>query len=257
MADWHCYCDETCTERPDRYMALGGVLVPIEMCREIKPEILAWRQAQGMLSELKWQKVSRKKLAYYLDFVHSRLHDIEQRRLSFGALILDRHKLDYRGYSDGCDITGQSKFYYQLILHRFVPLMDEGDRLFVFPDEKRGKGGFAELQSALNNGIMRKYGRRRNTVALVKPICSKTTELGQVNDLFLGAVGYHANNKQRDLASGSHKRLLAAYIAHVLNLPELSKDTALEMKGFQVWRFALSERKKRGATHPSRRSDAS
>jgi hypothetical protein len=252
MADWHCYCDETCTDKPHRYMAIGGVMIRVDEARRIRDDNHAWRRTHDMMSELKWQKVSKRKIAEYLYFAHKRLNDVKAKRFAFGALVLDRHKLDHAGYNRGEEITGQSKFLYQLILNRFIPLMSEGDKLAIFPDERRGHGDFGQLQGCLNSAIARKYRRQRNVVSKVMQICSKSTEVGQVNDLILGAVGFHANRKQQSSGTAHHKKVMAEYMAHLMGLPDLSTDTPFRMQWFHIWNFMLGERVKKGAMQPSR-----
>jgi hypothetical protein len=245
MATWHCYCDESCTSKPHRYMAMGAVLVRHDQCEPICESIRAWRSAHNMAAELKWQKISQQKLLSYLTYLHARLGEIKAGAFNFAALILDNHKLDHKAFNDGSAIIGQGKFLYQLILHRLIPLMGDGDRVCIFPDAMRDSGDYGELQGALNNGIALKYGRRRNMACKVQPICSKTSEFVQLNDLLLGAVGFHANSKQHVPSSRSAKRNFAAYMAHSLDTADLGLDTPPGQHDFQVWRFLLSDSAKK------------
>lgn len=235
-------------------MAIGGILVPVVEARRIALGIGSWRIANGMPSELKWIRVSDGKHAQYEEFIRHRLQEIVRRRVAFGSLIIDIRDIDRRR-NDGCDVLGQSKYIYQLLLHRLIPLMDEGDRLFIFPDDKNpksGSTGYGELQAALNNGISRKYYRPRNVIAQVKPICSKSTNFGQVNDLLLGAVGFHANSKQLVTSTRTAKKKIAELIAQTMGLATLAEESKFTERRFQIWRLQFNQPNEKGATNPSR-----
>jgi len=251
MEMWQCYCDESYTAAPHRYMVIGGMLIRKCDAMRIGDDFSECRARSNMLAELKWQKVSNAKFKEYVEIVDICLKEIAAQRLAFCAVILDRHKIDHRTHNSGCEVTGISKFYYQMILNRFVRLMDDGDRLCIFPDKHPGRGSFSGLQGSLNKSILKRYGKQRNVVTQVTPICSKSSNIAQANDIFAGAVGFHANARHKDPSSRMAKKFLSYGIGKAVRHCELSSSTPIRRQWFGVWRFALQELNKKGTPNPS------
>lgn len=247
---WHCYCDESCIGKPHKFMAVGGLLVRWNDSDQIRSEILKWRADRGMRREMKWSAVDAVSYDRYCQFIAARFGNIISCQLAFCALTIDRKQLNHRAYNDGSEDVGISKFYYQMILHRFVPLMGVGSTLYIFPDKKNEKFDYNELQSSLN---------RRVKVAKVQPICSKKTNFGQLNDILLGAVAFRWNDKHLDPDVTEPKIKLAEYIASLVGLPSLATETPPYPTQFGIWNFRLQPRipplpNKEGAPTPSRNS---
>jgi hypothetical protein len=256
MSDlWHCYCDESSIGKPNRYMVVGGLLVRADAAERISGIIKQWREIANMKAELKWKKVSDLKLPEYSAFVSDRIDEIRSGHLAFSALVIDRHQLDHATYNAGDEDIGQSKFFYQMVLRKFVPLMGDRDRLCIFPDVKRDARDFSELQGMLNKGIHTEHEYQRATISKVQPICSKKTNFGQANDLLLGAVGFHANMRQFIPSTRAAKTQLAEHIANSMGLRSLSAGTSRLSTRFSIWRFMLRPRMKKGASKPSRVND--
>jgi hypothetical protein len=250
-AVWHCFCDETCTAKPNRYFAVGATMVRGDLSPSFHDAIDRWRDTAKMRAELKWAKIKRQKYAQYSDFIARSVGALNKRRISFAALVGDRHLLDHRTYSDGSEEVGYNKMFYQLILHRLLKHMQPLDRLIVYADRKHTESAYHELKSALNNGIRKKFNRQRYEVVDVQGVCSKQYNLVQVNDLFLGAVGFHANEKHTTGTPSPTKMLLAGEIAEGVGLASLSEPTPFHVTKFQIWRFQLRQRIQKGAANPN------
>ena len=65
MTILHVYADESCTGG-QRYLALGGIALGEELTPGILERLKAVRDAHATYGEVKWQKISRAKLAFYL-----------------------------------------------------------------------------------------------------------------------------------------------------------------------------------------------
>ncbi len=235
--NWHCYCDETCIGKPHKHMAVGGLLVRVDHAKRISAEIREWRRDNRMHREIKWDQVDRCTYDRYREFVDHRMRELKCCHTAFCAIIVERNQWNNRDYNDNSEDEGLSKLFYQFILHRFIPLMQQGDSLFIFPDKKSEKYNFGKMQSALRGGMIRKFGAPRVSVPAIRPICSKTTILGQVNDVLLGAVGFHANEKQHLASVGEPKIKMAEHIASHLELPTLATATPPFPTQFGIWRF--------------------
>ena len=243
MTHWHSYCDETCISKPNDYMAIGGLFCPKSFAKSFAADIASWRAKNGMSRELKWTGIGESSLARYQDLGAQVVGHIRGGRLFFAAIILERKKLNHRLYNGGCDVVGQSKFLCQMGLHQFLPCMWYGDTMTIFPDQKRGKAyssGYGELKGALNSSILKKYHDYRVRVTDVCPICSKSSQLAQMNDILLGAVGCHANGRHLQGDGDSPKSRYSNWLARQLGFTSLADQTCCSEKQFQVWRFRLS-----------------
>jgi hypothetical protein len=235
-------------------MAVGGILVRVDNAKRISTEIHDWRRETRIHREIKWEQVDKCTYDRYRNFVDLRLREIKSCQTAFCAVVVERGVWNNREYNDNCEDEGLSKLFYQFILHRFIPLMVQGDQLLIFPDKKNEKYNFGKLQSSLRGGMILKFGAPRVSIPLVRPICSKTTIFGQVNDVLLGAVGFHANEKQFQVGIGPFKIAMAEHIASLVALPTLATATPPLPTQFGIWRFMPRPRVriKNGAQNPSR-----
>jgi hypothetical protein len=165
------------------------------------------------------------------------VRELRSRQIAFCAIVVERKEWNNREYNNNSEDDGLSKLFYQFILHRLIPLMPQGDNLLVFPDKKNERYNFGSLQSSLRGGMIKKFGAPRVSIPMIRPVCSKTTILGQVNDVLLGAIGFHANEKQFKPEVGPAKIALAAHLASLLNLPTLATATPPHPTQFGIWRF--------------------
>ncbi|HSW44850.1 MAG TPA: DUF3800 domain-containing protein [Phycisphaerae bacterium] len=53
---------------------------------------------------------------------------------------------------------------------------------------------FETLRAILNRGIRKKYGRKVDVVRSIEAVDSKDSDVLQVADVLMGAIGYHWND---------------------------------------------------------------
>jgi len=89
--------------------------------------------------------------------------------------------------------------------------------------------------------MKKKYSIDTNPFVSVEPRDSKKSELIQINDIILGAVGFQKNGY--DLLAGTRdsKKELARYIAQQAGLPNLQHNSPWGRHRFTVWNFRLKK----------------
>jgi hypothetical protein len=241
----HIHCDESQTGA--RFVVYGGIITSGRNVEWFDGLMEQWRAHHNMRKELKWTKVTNQKYEEYRSLVDLFFEHADLHRLYFKSVVFDMEQVDYRTYHDGDEELGFYRFYYQFLLHKFCRYAKTDEHaLHVFIDERstRRKFPLRTLHDALNAGIKKKYGRTVDVVRQVEPRKSKETNLMQVADVLMGAVGWHSN----DLGDREEARVakvnLAAYIAKRAKLASLKHGTPWGQENFEVWRFRFSQPKK-------------
>ena len=196
MADtFNIYCDESCHLLHDdsSVMVLGCVWCPRDQVpeisarlREIKAEHGLARPADyapgGAPFELKWQKISPKKLAYYQRVVD---YFFDDDHLHFrGVIIPDKGILRHGDFGQD-----HSTWYYKMCFTMLEPIIDPQQRYHVYLDIKDTRGGekCRKLEEVLRS---HRHDYRGRIIERVQQIRSHESELMQLADLFIGAVCY-------------------------------------------------------------------
>ena len=248
------FCDES-RPRGDRFMVLGGIIVPRVSLESMGEEIQTLRHDLHSTAELKWGKVSKGWLSKYKAFVDYFFEKNENERLHFHSLIIDRSRVDHRKYSDGDAELGFYKFYYQLLLHCFGKnyCPDMGDRIIAYLDQRQTSYPVPQLRRILNHGVAKNFGNKTRPFLAVTPVNSKQHDLIQLTDVLIGAIGYHRNGLQALTEACPAKVELADYIAKRAGVKNLGRSTPYRMKRFTVWNLKFrDEEKVEGRTVESR-----
>ena len=236
---YHIYCDETCSDKGHNYMVLAGIMAEVGSAKVYRDELLRWRRERRMYNELKWTRVSANKILEYTDFVETAIDKIKRGEIVFQAMVLDKTQIDYNKHQKGDKELGFYKFFFQLLYHRFCKRLSRDDQVVVFPDERYTKYDFDSLRNKLNS----KLGRERDMfdcpVRRVKPVDSKTSQLMQVNDLLMGAIGFHSNRREELPGSCLAKIQVAAAFAKGMGLQSLRGEQTRCMGRFGIWQFKL------------------
>jgi hypothetical protein len=198
------YCDESgpdllVSKRPHgRYLVIGSLWLATEDRDRFKQEVHALRDRHRVGGEIKWQKVSPAKIAFYLDLVSWFLE--RENRLRFRCIAVDREKVSLLRYHDNDQELGFYKFYYQMVHHWILDFNDYS----IFCDFKsnRLRNRLHTLQRCLACSNL------SSQISTVQAVRSRESLLIQCADVLTGAAAARLNNV---LAPGSAKsRLVAA-----------------------------------------------
>lgn len=189
QADFLLYSDESCPLEFDGndLMAIGFIYCPHSSKTEIFNELRKLKINHGIDSriEVKWTKVSLKRLDYYkavIDYFYNR-NDIGIRIL----LANNKSKLNHHKYNKG----SYREWYYKMYYFLLDRVIDENYKYFMMFDQKEKETLYRlkEVKRRLKNH-KNNYSIQKKFDFEIKQINSKESELIQILDLFLGAVTY-------------------------------------------------------------------
>ncbi len=200
---FNVYCDESCHLPNDRQhvMVLGTVWCPIDKSHEVSVRLREIKMAHGLPPqfEVKWNKVSPAKLAFYLDYLDYFFDDDD---LHFRAWVADKNGLAHATFEQSHD-----DWYYKMLFGLLEPVIRPDARFRIYLDKKdtRSARKVGKLHDVLCNNL---YDFDRKIVERVQVVESHAVEGLQLADFLLGAVSY----VNRQLTGNAGKQALIARI---------------------------------------------
>lgn len=203
---FNLYCDESCHLEHDRIpvMTLGCVWCPTERAAVFAKRLREIKGAHGLVRpeeyqggnlgqafEVKWSKVSAGKAAFYENWIDAFFDEPE---LHFrGIVIPDKTKLEHDQFGQDHD-----QWYYKMMYLLVDRVINPKCAYRVFLDIKdtRSEERRAKLEEVLRNSARDAAGQ---VIERVQQIRSHESELLQLADLLLGAVGYQNRRTVGDL----------------------------------------------------------
>lgn len=243
MAVYRIFSDES-RQSKDRYMVLAGIIINQNKVDKFDKTMSSYREKTNMTSELKWSRVSNAKIKEYKIFVDHFFALCNTDIIHFKALIIDNHKVNHRRYSNGNKEEGFYKFYYQLFnwFGRLYFNFKREDTTFVIhPDYRNTKYKLGDLRDILNNGFNKKHHPAIRPFAAIEPLDSKKSEIIQVLDIILGAIGYVKNGYTLLGSSNKAKLEMCEYIRKKAGLRGLGQNSPYGQNRFSIWNFKLKK----------------
>lgn len=239
---YHIFCDES-RQNGERYMVLGGIIIPQETINTFNLTMQKFRDEQKMHAELKWSKVSEQKVSEYKRFVDYFFALNNTNKIHFSSLVIDTHQVNHKKFSGNYE-TGFYKFYYQLLLNCFgVGYLNEKNdvRFIIHLDYRNSKYKLSDLKDILNKGIRKKLKITTDRAISLQPINSKNSEVLQIADIIIGAIGYNKNGYELIIGSNAAKITLAKHIAQSAGLNDLKNNTGYGVVRFKIWNFKFRQ----------------
>lgn len=182
---YNIYCDESCHLPNDRQsiMTLGLIRCPLAKTKEIAIRIREIKAKHHFKKdfELKWNKVSKKKLNFYLDIVDYFFDDDD---LSFRALVTSKDCLNHEKFNQTHD-----DWYYKMMFYLISNTLNPSDKFRIYLDKKDTCSGnkIRKLHEVLSNS---QYDFNLNIIERVQAVESHSVEQLQLADFLMGAIGY-------------------------------------------------------------------
>ncbi|MFB2924266.1 hypothetical protein [Aerosakkonema funiforme] len=209
--DYVVYCNESrhTQEGHTPCIAIGSLWVSRTHKLALTREFRALCQSVGLNAQIKWNKVSHKRLEAYkriVDFFFA------QNTLQFIVIVVNLG--DLSNYLDTEPNLGVYKFYNLMLIQG----ISEGNQYLILVDFKNHKGSahWNNLRPLLESSI----GSDARILELTV-IDAMKSPLAQLCDVLTGAVAASWYGLKAD----SPKAVLAAYIAEKLGLPSLQVET--------------------------------
>ena len=199
------YCDESCHLEHDnaKAMLLGAISCPASEKNRIYSEIRDIKTSYGVSSwtEIKWTGVSPSKEALYIALID---YFLQEPSLSFRAVVAkNKSNLNHEKYNCGSHDLWYYKSYYYLL----DAMIGYSEEYKVFIDIKDTCGGakIIKLQEVLCNN---KYDFKHEVIKDIQQIKSNESEIMQLTDLIMGAIGFYHNEHYNRQNSSSAKRAI-------------------------------------------------
>jgi hypothetical protein len=192
---------------------------------EISRELRALREKVGLAGEIKWSKVSEKRLEMYrriVDFF------FDSPDLHFRCIVVEHGKLDFLQFHGGDRELGFYKFYYEML----EKWMFQNNRYLVLLDFKKNKGAdrYGSLRRTLENTV-----RGRAWIDDLTVIDSHQSHLAQLADLLTGAVSAAWCGQPADRPKGK----LSAYIGERRGASLCAPDPGAGFSKFNIFKIRL------------------
>lgn len=186
----HIYCDESCHLEHDHSsaMLMGAISCPSSEKERIYSTIRRIKEKHNLSTwaEIKWTGVSTSKLSYYIDLVDFFL---SEEALSFRAVVVkNKENLNHERYNQGSHDLWYYKTYFYLL--DAVVSYNEEYKIFIDIKDTRGGPKVAKLHEVLCNN---KYDFKKDVIKGIYQIRSHESEILQMTDLIMGAIGYYHN----------------------------------------------------------------
>lgn len=218
------YCDESCHLENDRQrvMAIGGIACPDYAKYDVYSDIKEIKKKNKIPihNEIKWNKVSNSRLAYYEELIN---YFFENELLRFRGVVLpDKSVLRHNHFEQSHD-----DFYYKMYYYTISHFLDAEDDIEVYIDIKdtNSMKKINKLEEVLYNKT--RYGN--SDVTKIQQIRSHENSILQVADLLLGAITYI----NRDLESSEAKLQLCSLIKSRSH-QRLTKTSSLSERKFNL-----------------------
>jgi hypothetical protein len=183
---YNIYCDESCHLEHDRQkvMVLGAIWCPLSRTAEINKRIRAMKARHGLAAdfEIKWTKVSKSKVGFYLELVD---YFFAEEDLHFRAVVVpDKSKLDHATFGHDHDT-----YYYKMYFLLISALIDRENCFRIYLDIKdtRSAPKIRKLYEVLRNA---NYDFESSIITRLQPVHSHEVSVLQFTDLLMGAISY-------------------------------------------------------------------
>jgi hypothetical protein len=224
--EYNIYCDESCHLENDKInvMVLGAIACPVSQRARVAKEIKAIKTRHNLPSdfEIKWTKVSKNKIGFYLELIN---YFFTSSELSFRALVIpDKTKLNHDLFNSDHD-----SFYYKMYFQLLNVMLENSNKYNVYLDIKDTQGSqkVAKLQEVLANA---NYDFDRRMVQKIQQVHSHEVEQLQLADLIIGALSY----LNRGLETSSAKLQIIERLKELSTL-SLTKSTLPSAQKFNLF----------------------
>ena len=199
------YCDESCHLEHDaaKAMVMGAISCPANEKARIFSEIRSIKKKHGISSwaEIKWTGVSPSKLPFYLEIID---YFINEKALSFRAVVAkDKVNLNHAKFNQG----NHDLWYYKTYFYLLDAIIDYSEEYKIFIDIKDTCGGpkATKLHEVLCNN---KYDFKHEVIKGIYQIKSNESEILQLTDLIMGAIGFYHNGHYSNENSSQAKKAI-------------------------------------------------
>lgn len=227
------YCDESChlelshkSYDMQKSMVIGGIACDKDYVKEVSEKIKLLKEKHEIYkyNEIKWTKISEKKLDFYKELIQLFFSDDN---LSFRCVVFpDKKNLDYSKY-DHEDIYNIMYYY---LLRNMINNQDIYD-IYVDKKDTHGSTKFKSLQTYLCR-THHDFDMKR--IKKIQIVDSRDLQLIQLADILIGAISYYHRGFVEDENKSNAKKEIVRLIQD-LSKVNLKRGNSKYSKKFNVF----------------------
>src|SRR5574337_1068529 len=208
---YNIYCDESCHLEHDRQpvMVIGGVWCPATEVKNIARQIRVIKEMHQARGEIKWNRVSKSRRDFFIELVN---FFFQTPSLHFRCVVVaDKSKLNHAYFNQG----SHDSFYYKMYFYMLRNILSRPNQYNIFLDIKdtRSARKLQTLKEILCNNIL---DFTQQMIDNIQNIHSHESEILQLADLLIGAVGYQHRNLVENTTKIEIINQITAHVGHNL-----------------------------------------
>lgn len=218
------YCDESCHIENDGspVMVLGCVWLPENKVRSVTSDIRNIKEQHGFTRsfEFKWTQISPSKVDFYKDVIK---YFFDNENLHFRAMIALKEALVSDKYNN-------DEMYYIVYYYMLIYILNKENAYNIYIDikeEKRGGKKSDKLRKVLSNKLY-DFSYKR-IIKRLQIIRSEESEILQLADLMIGAMGYLNRGLPADSAKGEIVKFIKSLSGSSLKLNSLPSENKFNL----------------------------
>jgi hypothetical protein len=263
LEEFNIYSDES-RYRGERFLLFGALWLRKSEVPSFEGKIRALRESEGyindagvrvpFLGEFKWTKAGSKRyLHVYKKLIDIFFEGLDEAQIRTCIMLVDTQDPTFKSYNN-INGDGFYRFLYQLYLHNSrVPGIYN-----IYPDRITNPThhvNLHELRRSLSYSLRTKFSPMVNPAHLpvqflreIRPIDSKSTDILQIVDVVMGAIGFYQNRCFEIEGANQFKVELMKYV-----LDKIIYSGALKFDGknylivkstrFNIWLFKPKNKK--------------
>ncbi|MGE4497872.1 MAG: DUF3800 domain-containing protein [Deferribacterales bacterium] len=235
----YIFCDEACVN--DKFILYGGFICNYDTQCSIQDELYKYKESHGLNREIKWNHCKAPLYDRYIGFVDIIFRYINEKKLAFKFMSVERAFIDYKTYYGNDKELGFYNLYQMQLLHQFcVPYYNESlkTKFFIRLDARTTKYSLENVRNNLNNKLKYKKKILTYPVVNIEPRDSKKCIHIQLNDVILGAACFIKNDKFKDKHISDAKKDMALYIQEKSRISFKKNQSSLNGQ-MSFWCFKL------------------
>ncbi len=175
---YNFYCDESCHLENDNlpFMIISYVSCSYNQVKLHSANIRAIKMKHFIKGEVKWSSLSKSRYPFYSELIEY----FFATDLQFRAIVIDKSKLKHEEFNQSHN-DFYDKMYFQLVSKKIFP--EHNYNIYLDIKDTQSYKKAASLKAFLNHNFI--------SVRNLHTIQSHESELMQLTDVIMGAIGYY------------------------------------------------------------------
>lgn len=222
------FCDESCHLEFDKtnILVLGAICCEEEQVVAINKHIKYLRNKHNYHNELKWTKLVKTQKEFYKELIEYFFSNSSMRFKT--TTVINKSRLNHKEFNQG----SHQNFYYKMFFYTLRDFIQHENKYKIYLDymDTLGRDKAKKLQEVLVNNS---YNQSDIDIYI---IASRESQIIQLTDLFIGAMGY-VNREDLEKKESEIKNFIIDEIQRHIN-HSLCNGTPPWEEKFNIFKFS-------------------